>query len=212
MGKSNNNQDQPKKSKQYQKIECDQRKVVLDMLLNQKLSLQEVASNLQLKYCTVRTIYKTYEKDGRIGKKETRKKKLKVQSILKISVVNPFTMEIQPLSVQSDIQQIYVDKQPSLLDQIALTNQQKSLLQTQCYNFTSSLTSQMNQPYLMYQSILQNLLIASQYVFKSIIDLKPQGQIKQEFDSLSQLLPQYSYTQQPYQHQFYPQSYTQIRT
>ncbi|CAD8127790.1 unnamed protein product [Paramecium sonneborni] len=212
MGKSINTQDQPKKSKQYQKIECEQRKQVLDMLLNQQLSLQEVSNKLQLKYCTVRTIFKTYEKDGRIGKKETRKKKLKIQNILKISVVNPFTMQIQPLSVQSDIQQIYVDKQPSILDQTALANQQNSLLQSQCLQFTSELASHMNYPNLMYQSILQNLLISTQYVFKSIVDSKPQGLIKQEFDSLSQQIPYYSYTQQPYQNQYYPLPYTQIRT
>ncbi|CAD8082110.1 unnamed protein product [Paramecium primaurelia] len=212
MGKSNNTQDKPKESKQYQKIGCDQRKLVLDMLLNQKLSLQEVASKLQLKYCTVRTIQKTYEKEGRIGKKESRKKKLKVESILKISVLNPFTMEIQPLSVQSDIHKIYIDKQPSLLDQITLANQQQSLFQTQCSKFTSAIISHMNQPNLMYQSIIQNMLLSSQQVFKSILDLKPQGQIKQEFDSLSQLLPQFSYTQQPYQYQYYPIPYTQIRS
>ncbi|CAD8182445.1 unnamed protein product [Paramecium octaurelia] len=212
MCKSNNDQDQPKKSKQYQKIECNQRKLVLDMLLNQKLSLQEVANKLQLKYCTVRTIQKTYEKDGRIGKKETRKKKLKVQSILKISVINPFTLEVQPLSFQSDIHQIYVDKQPSLLDQIALANQQHSILQSQCLRFTSELASHMNQPNFAYQSTLQNLLLSSQYVFKSILDLKPQGQIKQEFGSLPQPLPQCFYTQQPYQHQPYPLTYTQLRT
>ncbi|CAD8162521.1 unnamed protein product [Paramecium pentaurelia] len=212
MCKSINGQDQPKKSKQYQKIECDQRKLVLDMLYNEKLSLQEVANKLQLKYCTVRTIQKTYEKDGRIGKKETRKKKLKVQSILKISVINPFTMEVQPLSVQSDIHQIYVDKQPSLLDQIALANQQQSILQSQCIKFTTELSSRMNQPNFVYQSTIQNMLLSSQYVFKSILDLKPQGQIKQEFCSLSQPLPQYFYSQQQYQHQFYPIPYNQLRT
>ncbi|CAK92200.1 unnamed protein product (macronuclear) [Paramecium tetraurelia] len=233
MCKSNNDQDQPKKSKQYQKIECNQRKLVLDMLLNQKLSLQEVCSITILIprllypyiyiYCffnqylnrwltNLRTIQKTYEKDGRIGKKETRKKKLKVQNILKISVINPFTLEVQPLSVQSDIHQIYVDKQPSLLDQIALANQQHSILQSQCLRFSSELASNMNQPNFAYQSTLQNLLLSSQYVFKSILDLKPQGQIKQEFGSLPQPLPQCFYTQQPYQHQPYPLTYTQLRT
>lgn len=54
--------------------------------------LIQVANRLKLKYCTVRTIYKAYEKDGRIGKKETRKKKLKIENILKISILNPFTL------------------------------------------------------------------------------------------------------------------------
>ncbi|CAD8199076.1 unnamed protein product [Paramecium octaurelia] len=212
MGKSNNIEDKSKKSKQYQKIECDQRKLVLDMLFNQKLSLQEVASKLQLKYCTVRTIQKTYEREGRIGKKETRKKKLKVESILKICVINPFTMVVQPLSIQSDIQSIYIDKQPSQLDQIIISNQQLSQLQTQYSKFIQALVSRMNQPNLIYQSTIQSMLLASQHVFQSILDFNSRGSIKLEFDSHSQLQPQLPFTQQPFQQQLHKLPHTKLRT
>jgi hypothetical protein len=56
------------------------------------IPISQVANRLKLKYCTVRTIQKAYEKEGRIGKKETRKKKLKVENILKITILNPLTL------------------------------------------------------------------------------------------------------------------------
>ncbi|CAD8113359.1 unnamed protein product [Paramecium primaurelia] len=199
-----------KQTKKYQKIDKEQRKIVLELLLKEKLSLQEVANKLHLKYCTVRTIQKAFEKDGRIGKKETRKKKLKVQSILKISVLNPLTLQIQPLCIQSDNTQMYVDKQPSLIDQLNLTNEQKQLISSQYHKLTQALTSQIKKATLVQQSLLQNLLLSTQMVFKQILDPKPQIQVKQEFDSVSTN----SYPFQPIQSypQFYPLPHTFLRT
>ncbi|CAD8209530.1 unnamed protein product [Paramecium pentaurelia] len=199
-----------KQTKKYQKIDKEQRKIVLELLLKEKLSLQEVANKLHLKYCTVRTIQKAFEKDGRIGKKETRKKKLKVQSILKVSILNPLTLQIQPLCIQSDNTQMYVDKQPSLIDQLNLTNEQKQLISSQYHKLTQALTSQIKKATLVQQSLLQNLLLSTQMVFKQILDPKPQIQVKQEFDSVSTN----SYPFQPIQSypQFYPLPSTFLRT
>ena len=76
----------------------------------------------------MRTIQKAYEKEGRIGKKETRKRKLRVENILKISIVNPLTLGLSPPIVSSEVSQviliniiqIYIDKQPTSQDQVAL--------------------------------------------------------------------------------------------
>ncbi|CAD8127465.1 unnamed protein product [Paramecium sonneborni] len=201
---------QLKQTKKYQKIDREQRKIVLEMLFKEKLSLQEVANRLQLKYCTVRTIQKAFEQDGRIGKKETRKKKLKVQSILKVSVLNPLTLQIQPLCVQTDTTQIYIDKQPSIVDQLNLANEQKQLISSQYQKLTQTLTSEIKKANLVQQPILQNLFLASQMVLKQILDPKPQIQVKQEFDSVSTS----PYSFQPIQQypQFYPFPHSFLRT
>ncbi|CAD8103812.1 unnamed protein product [Paramecium sonneborni] len=106
MTKSGDADQQQKQTRKYQKINKEERRVVLKLLINDKLSLQEVANRLKLKYCTVRTIQKAYEKDGRIGKKETRKKKLKIENILKISILNPFTFQLSEPIVSSEVSQI----------------------------------------------------------------------------------------------------------
>ncbi|CAD8192951.1 unnamed protein product [Paramecium octaurelia] len=199
-----------KQTKKYQKIDKEQRKIVLELLIKEKLSLQEVANKLNLKYCTVRTIQKAFEQDGRIGKKETRKKKLKVQSILKVSVLNPLTLQVQPLCIQSDNTQMYVDKQPSLIDQLNLANEQKQLISSQYQKLTQALTSEIKKASLVQQQLMQNLLLSSQMVFKQILDPKPQIQIKQEFDSVSTS----PYPFQPIQSypQFYPLPQPFLRT
>ncbi|CAD8126489.1 unnamed protein product [Paramecium sonneborni] len=210
MVKSQECSSQLKQTKKYQKIDCEQRKIVLELLLKEKLSLQEVANRLHLKYCTVRTIQKAFEQDGRIGKKETRKKKLRVQSILKVSVLNPLTLQVQPLCVQSDTTQIYVDKQPSIIDQLNLANEQKQLISSQYQKFTQALTSEFKKANLVQQSVLQNLLLSSQMMLKQILDPKPQIQVKQEFDSVSTS----PYPFQPIQSypQFYPLPNSFLRT
>ncbi|CAD8114903.1 unnamed protein product [Paramecium primaurelia] len=210
MVKSQECSSQLKQTKKYQKIDRDQRKIVLELLIKEKLSLQEVANRLHLKYCTVRTIQKAFEQDGRIGKKETRKKKLKVQSIVKVSVLNPFTLQVQPLCVQSDTTQIYVDKQPSLMDQLNLANEQKQLISSQYQQLTQALTSEIKNASIVQQSLLQNLLLSSQIVFKQILDFKPQIQVKKEFDSVS--TTPYPFQQISQYPQFYPVPHSFLRT
>ncbi|CAD8120732.1 unnamed protein product [Paramecium sonneborni] len=204
MTKSEDADEQQKQTRKYQKINKEERRVVLKLLINDKLSLQEVANRLKLKYCTVRTIQKAYEKDGRIGKKETRKKKLKVENILKISIMNPFTFQLSEPIVSSEVSQIYIDKQPSKEDQINLAKEQRSLLQSQCQKLYIILSQQFQKamenqnPY--YQSTIQNLFLASQLIIKQLLEVKQQINVKQEHEPLSPNQTQYPF---PIQHNLY---------
>ncbi|CAD8211565.1 unnamed protein product [Paramecium octaurelia] len=209
MVKSQECSSQLKHTKKYQKIDRDQRKIVLDLLLKEKLSLQEVANKLHLKYCTVRTIQKAFEQDGRIGKKETRKKKLKVESIVRVSVLNPLTLQVQPLCVQSQTTQIYVDKQPTNGDQLNLANEQKQLISSQYQKLTQALTQEIKNTNLASQSLLQNLLLSSQIVFRQILDFKPQIQTQKEFDSVS--TSPYPFQQIQSYPYFYPMPHSFLR-
>ncbi|CAD8185967.1 unnamed protein product [Paramecium pentaurelia] len=208
MTKSGDVDDQQKHTRKYQKINKEERKVVLKLLINDKLSLQEVANRLKLKYCTVRTIQKAYEKDGRIGKKETRKKKLKIENILKISIINPFTFQLSEPIVSSEVSQIYIDKQPTKEDQVSLAKEQRSLLQSQCQKLYIILSQQlqrtMENPNPLYQSTLQNLLWASQLVIKQLLEVKQQINVKQEHEPPSPNQTQYPF---PIQHNLYQSQY-----
>ncbi|CAD8088229.1 unnamed protein product [Paramecium primaurelia] len=195
MTKSENQDAQVKSSRKYQKINKEERRLVLKLLLQDKLSLQEVANRLQLKYCTVRTIQKAYEKEGRIGKKETRKKKLKVENILKIQIINPLTFQLSEPIVSSEVSQIYIDKQPSKEDQTNLMQEQRSLLQQHCQKLFSTLTQQYQKaaesqnPF--YYTTIQNLFLASQLIFKQLLEVKQQIHVKQEYEPVSPTPTQY---------------------
>ncbi|CAD8109054.1 unnamed protein product [Paramecium sonneborni] len=195
MTKSENQESQAKQTRKYQKIDKEERRQVLKLLLQDKLSLQEVANRLKLKYCTVRTIQKAYEKEGRIGKKETRKKKLKVENILKISIINPLTFQLSEPIVSSEVSQIYIDKQPSKEDQANLIQEQHTLLQQHCQKLFSILTQQYQKaaesqnPF--YYTTIQNLFLASQLIFKQLMEVKQQIPIKQEYEPVSPTLTQY---------------------
>ncbi|CAD8185034.1 unnamed protein product [Paramecium octaurelia] len=205
MTKSENQEAQAKSSRKYQKINKEERKLVLKLLLHDKLSLQEVANRLKLKYCTVRTIQKAYEKEGRIGKKETRKKKLKVENILKISIMNPLTFQLSEPIVSSEVSQIYIDKQPSKEDQANLIQEQRSLLQQHCQKLFSTLSQQYQKaaetqnPY--YYTTIQNLYLASQLIFKQLLEVKQQIHVKQEYEPVSPTLTQYPLQIQPHIYQ-----------
>ncbi|CAD8199841.1 unnamed protein product [Paramecium pentaurelia] len=211
MTKSENQEVQEKSSRKYQKINKEERKLVLKLLLHDKLSLQEVANRLKLKYCTVRTIQKAYEKEGRIGKKETRKKKLKVENILKISIMNPLTFQLSQPIVSSEVSQIYIDKQPSNQDQANLIQEQRSLLQQHCQKLFSILTNQYQKaaetsnPF--YYTTIQNLFLASQLIFKQLLEVKQQINVKQEYEPVSPTITQYPLQIQ--QH-FYQRPYTMM--
>ncbi|CAD8101555.1 unnamed protein product [Paramecium sonneborni] len=189
MTKSENQESQAKQIRKYQKIDKEERRQVLKLLFQEKLSLQEVANRLKLKYCTVRTIQKAYEKEGRIGKKETRKKKLKVENILKISIINPFTFQLSEPIVSSEVSQIYIDKQPSKEDQANLIQEQRSLLHQHCQKLFSALTQQYQKaaetqnPF--YYTTIQNLFLASQLIFKQLLEVKQQIHVKQEYEPVS---------------------------
>ncbi|CAD8102691.1 unnamed protein product [Paramecium primaurelia] len=211
MTKSSDANEQQRKTRKYQKINKEERRIVLKLLLNDKLSLQEVANRLKLKYCTVRTIQKAFEKDGRIGKKETRKKKLKVQTILKISIVNPFTFQLSEPIVSSEVSQIYMDKQPSQEDQVILAKEQRCLLQSQCQKLYMILSQQfqkaMGNSNPLYQSTLQNLLWASQLIIKQLLEVKQYINVKQEHEPPSPNQTQYPF---PIQHNLYQSQYSFI--
>ncbi|CAD8188148.1 unnamed protein product [Paramecium octaurelia] len=204
MTKSEDVEEQQKQSRKYQKINKEERRVVLELLIKDKLSLQEVANKLKLKYCTVRTIQKAFEKDGRVGKKETRKKKLKVQNILKISIVNPFTFQLSQPIVSSEVSQIYMDKQPTDEDQVILAKEQRSLLQSQCQKLYLILTQQFQKALEnsnpLYQTTLQNLLWAAQLVIRQLLEVKQQINVKQEHEPPSPNQTQYPF---PIQHNLY---------
>ncbi|CAD8205470.1 unnamed protein product [Paramecium pentaurelia] len=208
MTKSSDANEQQRKTRKYQKINKEERRIVLKLLINDKLSLQEVANRLKLKYCTVRTIQKAFEKDGRIGKKETRKKKLKIQNILKISIVNPFTYQLSEPIVSSEVSQIYMDKQPSQEDQVILAKEQRSLLQSQCQKLYMILSQQfqkaMGNSNPLYQSTLQNLLWASQLIIKQLLEVKQYINVKQEHEPPSPNQTQYPF---PIQHNLYQSQY-----
>ncbi|CAK69607.1 unnamed protein product (macronuclear) [Paramecium tetraurelia] len=219
MSKQEGVYEQQKQVRKYQKINKEERRVVLELLIKDKLSLQEV-SNLQKISTSPPNIYdilniiqyrqQINQNQNTVQfaqfKKHTKKmvKKLKVQNILKISIVNPFTFQLSHPIVSSEVSQIYMDKQPTDEDQVMLAKEQHCLLQSQCQKLYLILTQQFQKAVEnsnpLYKTTLQNLLQASQLVIRQLLEVKQQINVKQEHEPPSPNQTQYPF---PIQHNLF---------
>ncbi|CAK57857.1 unnamed protein product (macronuclear) [Paramecium tetraurelia] len=109
----------------YKKISHDQRTHIINELTKNAKTLKEVSEETQLKPSTVKAILQVYLKEGRIGKKSTRDRKVKLLNTTVIALIDK-TKQYYILTIISYRNSDYAIENLQFLHPMIRINQQSS--------------------------------------------------------------------------------------
>ncbi|CAD8099370.1 unnamed protein product [Paramecium sonneborni] len=148
--------------KQYSKINKEIRQEIIDKICLQKKPLLEVAQEYQLLASTCKSIVNTYMKEGRVGKKESRIRKLKKVVTTYHIILNPLQPLLSQVQMQKNVENCVEQSQKSRNETEEVQDENKQEMQSldlSIQQWTQSLLNQiqaLNQQYKDPQFIRQN--------------------------------------------------------
>ncbi|CAD8183005.1 unnamed protein product [Paramecium pentaurelia] len=148
--------------KQYSKINKEIRQEIIDKICLQKKPLLEVAQEYSLLASTCKSIVNTYMKEGRVGKKESRIRKLKKVVTTYHIILNPLQPLLSQVQIQKNVENCVEQSQKSRNETEEVQEENKKELQSldqSIQQWTQSLLTQiqsLNQQYKDPQYIRQN--------------------------------------------------------
>ncbi|CAD8206647.1 unnamed protein product [Paramecium pentaurelia] len=116
--------------KQYSKINNELREQIIHQILNEKKSIADVSQEHNILQSTCKSIINTYMKEGRVGKKESRVRKLK-------KIIRVYDIVLNPIQPQMSTY-LYSQKTESCIEKSIKSqkeeNEQKEIQENQNNN------------------------------------------------------------------------------